>query len=90
MNDDEFNSWQKKLIAAVIIALAGGNAGFLLNKSTSEVRHDPFTGSEGKEMELRIDRIDTEQQKMIYRMMRREEDSKDCLKTLQEHLRQHP
>ena len=90
MSDDEFNSWQKKLIAAIIIALVGGNAGFLLNKTSSDGRYDPFTGAEGKEMEHRLDRVDTEQQKMIWRMNQVENCCDNCREKTQDHYRAHP
>ena len=90
MSDDEFSSWQKKLFAGIFVAILGGNAGFLLNKANPDMRNDPFTGREGREMERRLDRIDAEQQKMIYRMLRREEDAKECRDMLQTHLRRHP
>ena len=90
MSDDEFSSWQKKLVAAIIIALVGGNAGFLLNKSTSEVSYDPFTGTEGRAAEHRVDRIDAEQLKMIWRMQQVEKQCKDANEAMQEHFRIHP
>ena len=73
---------------ATLIGSVGLNQG--INKVTPTVRNDPFTGSEGREMERRLDRIDSEQQKMIYRMLRREEDAKECRDMLQTHLRRHP
>ena len=90
MSDEEFSSWQKKLIAAIVIALVGGNAGFLLNKTTQDARYDPFTGTEGREMEHRIDRVDAIQQTMSFRMAQREEQAKECRKQLDSHLRRHP
>ena len=54
------------------------------------MRSDPFTGTEGRDMERRLDRVDAEQQKMIYRMRLREDDAKECRGMIQEHLRQHP
>ena len=89
MSDDEFSSWQIKLLAGMIIIFAS-NAGFMLNKSSPEMRSDPFTGTEGRDMERRLDRVDAEQQKMIYRMRLREDDAKECRGMIQEHLRQHP
>ena len=90
MSDDEFSSWQKKLFAAIIIAILGGNAGFLLNKTTPQARNDPFTGTEGREMEHRLDRVDAIQQTMSFRMAQREEQAKECRQQLDSHLRRHP
>jgi hypothetical protein len=90
MSDEEFNSWQKKLVAAIIIALVGGNAGFLLNKTTSDARYDPFTGSEGRAIEHRLDEVYSIQQTMLFRMEQMEDYSAECRIRLRDHLRQHP
>lgn len=74
--DEEFNSWQKKLIAAIFIALVGGNAGFLLNTTTPD--------------ETRIDNIDSIQQIILFRIERQEEWHSECKNTVQDHLRSHP
>jgi len=55
MSDDEFSSIQKKLIGWLLVGLLGGNSVvMLLNKNTSGMRYDPFTGEDAKEMEARI------------------------------------
>ena len=91
MSDEEFSGLQKKLFLWLFVAVLGGNAGVIaINKSNPQSRADPFTGAEGKELERRIDRIDAEQQKMIWRMVTQEADSTECQKTIQDHLRRHP
>jgi hypothetical protein len=89
LSDEEFNSWQKKLVAAMIIALIGGG-GVLLNKTRTDARHDPFTGTEGKLQERRLDTLYSIQQTMLFRMERREEEADACRMQLDDHLRQHP
>ena len=55
MSDDEFSSIQKKLIGWLLVGLLGGNSVvMLLNKNNPDMRSDPFTGSDAKEMETRI------------------------------------
>ena len=89
MSDEEFSGIQKKLFLWLFVAVLGGNAGVIaLNKSAPESRADPFTGQEGKEFERRIDRIDAEQQKMIWRMVNQEAAATECRKNLQNHLRE--
>ena len=89
MIDEEFSGIQKKLFLWLFVAVLGGNAGVIaLNKANPESRADPFTGTEGKELERRIDRIDAEQQKMIWRMVNQETAATECRKTLQDHLRE--
>ena len=90
MSDEEFGSWQKKLIATIIVAIVGGNVGFMLNKTTPEVRHDPFTGKQGRDLEHRIDRIHAEQTKMIWRMQQVEKKCAQCTIKQQDHFRMHP
>ena len=96
MNDSDLST-QKKLIIAVILAVGGGNlTSLLVNKSTDTVRHDPFTGTQGKvleqaieKMEQRLDRIDAEQVKMIWRMGQVEKKCDACTDKMQEHFRRH-
>ena len=89
MDDDEITI-DKKVLAYILIAILGGNAGVvLLNKGTPVARSDPFTGKEGRELERRTDRIDAEQQKMIWRMQTVERGIAKCQKITEEHLRQH-
>jgi hypothetical protein len=90
LSDEEFNSWQKKLVAAIIIALVGGNAGFFLNKTIPDARFDPFTGSEGAVQEKRLDVVESTQKTMLYRMKRQEVWRDECRITVQDHLRHHP
>ena len=97
MNDSDLST-QKKLIIAIILAVGGGNlTSLLVNKSTDTVRHDPFTGTQGKalehvinKMEQRLDRIDAEQVKMIWRMGQVEKSCNASTDKLQEHFRRHP
>ena len=91
MSDEEFSGIQKKIFAWLLIAVLGSNAGMLaLNKANPQFRADAFTGQEGKELESRINRIDAEQQKMIWRMVKQEAAATECQKTTQDHLRRHP
>ena len=99
MTDEDFNLWQKKVlaIAAVVIAIVSGNAGFFINKITPEVRYDPFTGADGdviietiEKMERRIDRIDSEQQKMIWRMKEVERRCRATREDIKDHYKGHP
>lgn len=95
MSEDEFNSLQKRIMGWLLIAVLGGNTGvILLNKSSPEMRSDPFTGSQGKELrnqissiENRMDRVEAEQGKLIYRIDQSEAWQKDCRQLVQEHLR---
>ena len=89
MSDDDLDAIQKKIFGWVIVAVLGGNAGFILNAVSPETRNDPFTGTEGAAMELRLDRIDAEQQKMIYRMGKIEAWGEKCRDRVNEHLRNH-
>jgi len=91
MDNEGFSGIQKKLFLWLFVAVLGGNAGVIaLNKANPELRADAFTGQEGKELERRIDTINAEQQKMIWRMLKQEAASTECRKTLQDHLRRHP
>ena len=84
-------SFDKKTLAYVLILVMSGNAGVVfLNKTNPELRADSFTGQEGKDLEIRINRIDAEQQKMIWRMVKQEAATTECQKTTQDHLRRHP
>ena len=80
----------KKLWIAVLLAVLGGNASGLLNILTPTVRNDPMTGSEGRRIELEVHRIDAIQQLMQYRMSVREEQDRELLDMLKQHLKGHP
>ena len=90
MSEEEFSSVQKKLIFWIIVAVLGGNAGAMLNLGTSKVRSDPFTGTEAREMQRQLNKVDAIQQTMLHRMQNRERDDREILQMLQEHLRGHP
>ena len=97
MSEEEFSNWQKKLLVAVLVAILGGNTLGFLNMRNPDVRSDPFTGTQGKDlvqaiekMEQRLDRIDSEQVKMIWRMGQVEKSCNLSTEKLQEHFRRHP
>ena len=89
MSEEEFSGVQKKLIGWILIAVLGGNAGAMLNLGTSKVRSDPFTGSEGREMQKQLNKVDAIQQTMLHRMANREREDRELQKMLREHLRRH-
>ena len=80
----------KRLWVAVLVAVIGGNTTGLLNAITPEVRKDPLTGSEGRELLLEIHRIDKIQYLMGSRMERREKESEAITNLLRQHMRGHP
>jgi hypothetical protein len=87
MSDEE----QKKILwwfVATLLGSIGLNQG--INKITPDVRNDPCTGTQGAAIERRIDKINSVQQTMLYRMARQEAWRKECRITVQDHLRQHP
>ena len=49
MTDEQYTE-NRKLVIAVVLAILGGNVGTLLNKTTPDVRNDPFTGTEARQM----------------------------------------
>ena len=59
MSDDEFSAYQRKIVIGIILAIIGGNVGFVLNKANTDVRADPFTGTQGTELERRIDELES-------------------------------
>lgn len=82
-------------VIAALLGSVGLNQG--INKGFQDVRHDPFTGSQGKilrtdirSMEHRVDMIDREQWRMIDRMQRREDEAEKCRELLDGHMRKHP
>lgn len=47
-----------KLLTAIIVAIVGGNFGTLLNKTTSDMRYDAWTGTQdSREMEKLRDEV---------------------------------
>jgi hypothetical protein len=91
MSDDEFTGLQKKILGWLLVAVVGGNTGvILLNKTSPDMRSDPFTGSEGRELQKQVNRIDAIQQTMLHRMQRREEDDRELADLIEQHLRRHP
>lgn len=44
----------KKLLAAALVVIFGGNASGIINAVNPNVRSDPFTGSQGKALAERI------------------------------------
>jgi len=51
MSEDEFSNMQKKLLGWLLVVVLGGNTGvILLNKSNPDMRSDPFTGTDAKEL----------------------------------------
>ena len=79
----------KKLWTAVLLAVIGGNATGLLNVFTPTIRNDPMTGTEGRQIQLEVHRIDAIQQLMQYRMKVREEQDRELLDMLKQHLKGH-
>jgi len=47
----------KKLVALVILILFGGNITGIINSISPDYRADPFTGSEGRDLQRQIDDI---------------------------------
>jgi len=89
MSEEEFSGVQKRLIGWILIAVLGGNAGAMLNLGTSKVRSDPFTGTQVRELEHQVNKIDAIQQTMLHRMQRREEQDKELQRLIENHLRRH-
>ena len=51
MSESEFDKLQKKLVVLVLLAVLGSNTGVvLLNKSSPDMRADPFTGKDAELM----------------------------------------
>ena len=90
MSEEEFSGVQKRLIGWILIAVLGGNAGAMLNLGTSKVRSDPFTGSQGRDLQKQLNKIDAIQQTMLHRMQEREREDRELSKLVREHLRRHP
>ena len=74
MDDNEFDKWQKKLFVAVILAVVGGNAGSFLNSVRTDIRADPFTGTQGRELEHRIDAIEAQTAVIQFRLEKKHQD----------------
>lgn len=45
----------RKILIAALVIILGGNAGSIVGSLNSDVRHDAFTGSDGAELEDRIE-----------------------------------
>ena len=77
MSEEEFTNWQKKLFAALLVAILGGNTLGFLNMRNSDVRSDPFTGTQGRQLQNELATINAIQQTMLHRMATREREDRE-------------
>ena len=70
------------MFAWVLAAVIGGNAGTVFNAITPKVRNDPWTGTQGKGHEQRIDSIEAFINLSRYRMAQCESFHTECQKRL--------
>lgn len=81
----------KKLWAAILVAVLGGNFTGLLNRVSPDMRADPITGTEARTEHRRIQnelhRIDRIQYLMDSRMKEREAFDKECEAWMRKHER---
>lgn len=84
----------KKLWAAILIAVLGGNFTGLLNRISPDMRADPLTGSQAQVahdlLRTELHRIDRIQYNMDLRMKQREAADKEAMDWIRQHERRHP
>ena len=89
MDDNEIDKWQKKLLIAVFLAVLGGNAGSFLNAFRTDIRADPFTGTQGQELEHRIDALESQIAVIQFRLDKKYKDIESIRERLTDLERRH-
>lgn len=67
----------KKLVAFALLVLFGGNFSGILNTINPDIRSDPFTGSEGRDLQRQIDAIKQDDFELRESMQALEDDYHD-------------